>query len=209
MKILLLAAVAAALAVVAVGSATAAKPPKGTTISLSQPITTYGSSVKLSGTLANGQAGQQVTVLAREYGQTTFASLTTVTTTSGGAWTYSASPKIQTQYEATWNGATTKPVEAKVRPLLTLRKVTATGTHGTFTVTATGNRVFDGKFVLVQRLRAGAAAAVNKVVLGSSSSATFTIKIQHGKSQLRAVMPTSQTQPGYVAAQSATLVVQT
>jgi hypothetical protein len=82
-------------------------------------------------------------------------------------------------------------------------EVSLSGNRGTFSVTATANRSFAGKFVLVQRLAASGVVQLKKVVLGSASSATFTIRVQPGNSRLRAVMPTSQTQPGYSAAQSA------
>jgi hypothetical protein len=79
--------------------------------------------------------------------------------------------------------------------------------RGTFSVTATANRSFGGKFVLVERLAASGVVQLKKVVRGSASSATFTIRVQPGNSRLRAVMPTSQTQPGYSAAQSVVLVI--
>jgi hypothetical protein len=208
-KLLILVLAVAAAGVLVAGSATAAKPPKAgsVTISLSQPTVTYGETVTLSGSVGNGQAGEKVTVLAEEFGQTAFASVATVDTTSGGKWTYTATPKIQTAYEAKWTGSLSRTVSAKVRPALMLSKVSLSGARGTFMVKAEASRSFAGKFVLVQRLSSSGARVVKKVVLGGDSAATFTIRVQRGVSRLRAVMPTSQTQPGYVAAQSLVLVV--
>ncbi len=145
--------------------------------------------------------------MGSRYGDATFVSVATLTTTTGGAWAYTASPKIQTAYEGQWTTSTSRAVAVKVHPALTLTKVSLSGNRGTFSVTATANRSFAGKFVLVERLAASGVVQLKKVVLGSASSATFTIRVQPGNSRLRAVMPTSQTQPGYSAARSVVLVI--
>jgi hypothetical protein len=145
--------------------------------------------------------------MGSSYGDATFVSVATLTTTTGGAWAYTASPKIQTAYEAQWTTSTSRAGAVKVHPALTLTKVSLSGNRSPFPVTATANRSFAGKFVLVERLAASGVVQLKKVVLGSASSATFTIRVQPGNSRLRAVMPTSQTQPGYSAAQSVVLVI--
>jgi hypothetical protein len=166
------------------------------------------SKVSFTPQVLRSQAGQKVDVLGRQYGQAAFAPLATVDTATDGAWTYTASPTIQTAYEAKWLTATSRTVAVKVQPQLTLTKVSVSGvSSGTFSVKATANRSFAGKFVLVQRLAASGATQLKKVVLDSGSSATFTIRAQPAHSRLRAVMPTSQTQPGYVATQSAVLTI--
>jgi len=40
------------------------------------------------------------------------------------------------------------------------------------------------------------------VTLDASSSATFSVRLHHGRLRLRAVMPTSQAVPGYIAGMS-------
>lgn len=207
MKRILLLIVAAAT-VLAVGVATAAKPKPAhsVTISLSQPVVTYGGSVTLSGSIGSGQAGQKVDVLGKPYGQATFVTLGSAETATAGAWTYTLGPTIETTYRAKWLTSTSRSTTVKVRPQLTLTKVSLSGDRGTFTVKAAASRSFAGKFVLVQRLVPGATQP-KKVVLGGDSSATFTIRVQSGTSRLRAVMPTSQAHPGYVAGQSAALTI--
>lgn len=206
MKTLLLLITAALL--VAVGTAAGARQAKPqVTIAASPPVVTFGGSVTLSGAVATHAAGQTVDVLAQPSGQASFAALTSVDTTAGGDWTYAAKPTIETSYEARSLAVTSRTVVVKVRPQLALTKVSLSGHKGTFSVKATANRSFAGKFVLVQRLAAAGVIQLKKVVLGNDSSATFTIRVQPGKSRLRAVMPTSQTQPGYVAAQSAVLTI--
>jgi hypothetical protein len=196
-----------ALAVFAVAAAAFAARPAGVTIKVATPTITYGATDVLSGKVSNGQAGEKVIVLAQANGDATFAPVATVDTTMNGAWSYTATPTIQTAYEAQWLTNTSNAVAVKVRPQLTLAKVSLSGGRGTFTVKATASRSFTGKFVLVQRLSASGIVQLKKVVLGSDSSATFTIKVQPGRSRLRAVMPSSQTEPGYVATQSAVLVI--
>lgn len=178
-----------------VAVATAAKP-QPVTISLSKPVVTFGGSATLSGSIGSHQASQKVDVLGKQYAQATFLSVASVDTTSVGNWTYTASPTVQTAYEAKWLTATSRVVTVKVRPQLALTKVNLSGNRGTFSVKATANRSFAGRFVLLQRLTSS-----------GNSSATFTIRVQPGNSRLRAVMPTSQTQPGYVATQSPVLTI--
>ncbi len=205
-RVLAVAATVTCAALVATAPGSAAKP-AGVTIAPSRPAVVYGQAVTLSGTVSSQQAGEKVVVLAQSYGDATFLPVATVDTSSGGSWTYTATPSVQTAYEAQWLTATSRSVAVKVSPQLTLAKVSLGAGRGTFTVSAHADRSFSGKFVLVQRLTRSGPLQVKKVVLGSGSSATFTIRVQRGESRLRAVMPTSQTQPGYVAAQSATLVV--
>lgn len=206
MKTLIPLAAILATAVVVAAPVSAAKP-SGATIVASKPSIVYGQSVTLSGTVGNQQAGEQVIVMAEPYGAASFLPVATVDSSTGGAWSYVASPTVQTAYEAQWLTSTSRAIAVKVSPELTLAKGSVAHGRGTFTVSAKADRSFAGKFVLVQRLTANGPMQLKKVVLGSGSTATFTIRVQRGKSRLRAVMPTSQTQPGYVAARSATLTI--
>src|SRR6266516_3871372 len=158
----------AAVAAVA-GTASAVKAGAPVTISLAKPTVVFGGTDIVSGTVSNKQAGEKVIVLAQAYGETAFLPLATLETTTGGAWTYTASPKIQTSYEAQWMTSTSRSVTVTVRPALTLTKVSLSGNRGTFSVKAVASRSFAGKFVLVQRLAASGVVQLKKVVLGSDS----------------------------------------
>jgi hypothetical protein len=197
--ILLLGAVMTAFALV--GVASAAKPAK-VTISLARPAVVYGGSVKLSGTVSNHESGELTTVLGRLSGATAFSQVGTVTTTAKGAWSYVASPLIETSYRARWDAVTSRIVTVKVRPKITLALESRTATRGTFSVEVEGNRPFTGKRVLVQRLTTSGPTTVKSVKLGSSSSATFTIRLPRHKARVRVVMSTSQAAPGYIAGYS-------
>jgi hypothetical protein len=192
---------AALTAFVLDGIASAAKP-QTVTISLARPAVVYGDSVTLSGTVSNHQAGEAVTVLGREYGTTTFTQVDVATTTTKGAWSYLASPQIQTSYQARWSTATSRTVDVKVRPRIRLSLVSRTASRGTFSVAVSGNRPFTGKRVLIERLTASGPAIVKSVKLDAASSATFTIRLPRHRARVRVVMSTSQAAPGYIAGYS-------
>ena len=183
---------------VLVGIAAAAKPAT-VTISVKKPIVVYGSSVKLYGKVSSHQAGELVSVLGREYGTTAFTSVDTATSIASGAWSYMASPQIQTSYQARWGTATSGIVTVKVRPRIALSLVSRTANRGTFSVVVDGNRAFTGKRVLVERLTTSGATAVKSVKLDSTSTATFTIRLPKHKARVRVVMSSSQAAPGYIA----------
>lgn len=195
-RILLLAAALTAFTVV--GLAAAGKP-ASVSISAARPAVVYGSSVKLSGTISSQQAGEHVLVLGRPYGLTTFTQVGTTDTTAKGAWSLMVSPQIQTSYEASWNATFSRPITIKVRPRIRLAISSRTATRGTFTVEVSGSRSFSGKYVLVQRLTPTGAVTVKHVVLGASSSATFTLRLPRHRARVRVVMPSSQAAPGYIA----------
>jgi hypothetical protein len=199
-----------ALIFVLLGTATAtavssAAPPNTVTIALSRPAVVYGSSVTLSGTVSNHKAGEHVTLMAEASGASSFSALTTVDTGNSGKWSFATKPTIETSYQAKWKGATSQVVTEKVRPLITL-KLESLATR-TFSTTVTAARPFTGKFVLVQRLTVSGPRTLKKLVLNASSSATFHVRLHHGRNRLRIVMPTSQTAPGYISGKSKVLSV--
>lgn len=198
-KMLLLAAACSTLALV--GTAGATKP-AAVTISLSRSTVVYGGTVKLSGAVSNHKSGETVNVLGRAYGVPAFSALDSVTTVSGGAWTYTASPTIRTRYEAKWGNALSRVVVVRVRPKIELSLDSRTARRGTFTVDVNGQRSFQGKWVLVQRLTANGPTPIKHVKLGAGSDATFTIRLPQRRSRVRVVMPASQAAPGYLAGYS-------
>jgi hypothetical protein len=192
---------AALTSFVLVGIASAAKPVT-VTISAAKPAVVYGGTVKLSGTVSNHQAGEMVTVLGREYGTTSFTEVDVATTTTKGAWSYMASPQIQTSYQARVDASTSRTVTVKVRPRIRLSLESRTATRGTFSVVVDGNRAFVGKRVLVERLTTSGPTAVKSVKLDATSSATFTIRLPKHHARVRVLMSSSQAAPGYIAGYS-------
>ena len=118
----------------------------GVTIAASPRIVTYLGATTLSGAVSTAQPNERVSVRAQPCGTTSFASLATVTTTTGGAWTLSARPQKTTVYEAQWRGATARAT-VTVRPRVTLRKLT----RGRFAVRVSAAQAFGGKVAVLQR----------------------------------------------------------
>jgi hypothetical protein len=198
-KILLLAVACSTLAVV--GTAAAVKP-TAVTISLSKSTVVFGGTVKLSGVVNSHQAGTKVRVMARAYGASSFSEIASVDTTTGGAWSYTASPVILTRYQAQVASVMSRIVTVKVRPKIVLELQSRTARRGTFIVTVNGARSFAGKYVLVQRLTASGPTTVKHVRLGAGSAATFSIRLPQRRARVRVVMSSSQAAPGYIAGYS-------
>ena len=180
-------------------------PPPAVTIGVSLPIIVYGQQVTLSGTVSSGNANEKVTIYQQPYPQTSFAELTTVLTTTGGAWNLvlTPSPKILTQYQAKWNGRTSVNVGAQVRPRIRLSQ-----RNGKFTTIVQSAVSHARHSVLAQRLsRFGQWVTLKKVRLGGQSSAVFRLTLPTGKSQIRVAMSINQAGAGYLAGYSPTITV--
>jgi len=180
-------------------------PPPAVTIGVSLPIIVYGQQVTLSGTVSSGNANENVTVYQQPYPQTSFAQLTTVLTTTNGAWNLvlTPSPKILTQFQAKWNGRTSVTVGVQVRPRIRL------GYHnGKFTTIVQSAVSHAGRSVLAQRLsRFGQWVTLKRVRLGGKSSAVFRLRLPKGKSRIRVAMSINQAGAGYLDGYSPTITV--
>lgn len=172
---------------------------------------TYGGSVTLAGMLASGQSGQKVDVLAQECGQSAFKSVTSVTTTSGGAYTTTTRPVRNTTYETRVKNQTSTQVLVKVRPRVTLRKVATRR----FAVKVLAADSFAGKYVVFQRYSASLRrwVAVKRVVLKvgatvalpinptTTSTATFRARVK-SRLRVRALLTAAQAGGCYAASAS-------
>lgn len=180
-------------------------PPPAVTIGASLPIVVYGQQVTLAGAVSNGNANEQVTIFQQPYPQASFAQLTTVLTTTNGAWNLvlSPSPKILTQYQAKWNGRTSVTVGVQVRPRIRLSH-----RNGKFLTIVQSATSHSGRSVLAQRLsRFGQWVTLKKVRLGGKSSAVFRLRLPQGKSAIRVAMSVNQAGAGYLAGFSPTITV--
>ena len=180
-------------------------PAPAVTVGVSLPIIVYGQQVSLSGTVSSGNANEKVTIYQQPYPQTSFAELTTVLTTTSGAWNLvlTPSPKILTQYEATWNGRTSVTVGVQVRPRIRLSQ-----RNDKFTTIVQSGVSHAGRSVLAQRLsRFGQWVTLKKVRLGGKSSAVFRLTLPKGKSRIRIAMSINQAGAGYLDGYSPTITV--
>jgi hypothetical protein len=173
------------------------------TVAASSQTVTYGGSLLLRGTLANGAAGATVTVVGNPQAGRTTRAVLTVPTAADGTFSVRVRPLVQTAYVATTTSTTSRPLAVSVRPRL--RLTLAGRTRGILRVTAA--RGFVRRYCLLQVWRPGGHvwASVKQVRLTSSfaassstvvTTASFRVHMRHGL-RLRVLMPRAQTAPGY------------
>ncbi len=153
---------------VTVGSAP--NPPAADTLTLAgkPQLVIYGGTVTLSGTLSNQKVGENVDVLAKPCGQTAQAKVTTVQTTTGGAFAAVVRPLKNTLYTAKVKNTTSNAVSEKVRPKLRLRKL-ATRRYSLRVFAA---QSFAGKYGTFQRFNGtlGRWVKVKRVLLRANNT---------------------------------------
>ena len=194
-----------------------AQAPATLTASPSPRVLTYGAATTISGTLSTGQ-NQKVEILAKACDATAMKTIATVTTGAGGVFTYQTQPTINTSYQARVGSGGTALTSAlspvSSRPLVTLRRNAA---HR-FTAQLTAGQSFVGKAVLFQRWiqRKHHWQTVKTVFFGSRhaastplssstvSAVTFGARLRSGL-KVRAVLPSGQAGPCYIAASSAAI----
>ena len=98
-------------------------PAETLTLSAKPRSIVYGGKVTLTGTLSNQKVGEKVDVLATPCGQTAATKVTTVQTTTGGAYTAVVQPLKNTVYTVKVKNTSSQAVTVKVRPRLRLGKV--------------------------------------------------------------------------------------
>jgi plastocyanin len=201
------------------GTVTVTAAPAGVSLAAAPRALTYGHTTAVSGTVSTGQANQKVDILAQPCGENAAKVVATATTTTGGAYTYSTQPTLQTAYQARYKPATgptvtTSPVSVQVRPTVTLTRLA----RNKFSAQVGAVQSFVGKAVAFQRYVSakrrwttvktvflGARAAAATPLAGTTvSSVTFRAKLRSGL-RVRAVLPPGQTAPCYAAAKSATI----
>jgi plastocyanin len=187
-----------------VATKTAPPPAAGSlTLSASRLQLVYGTTVTLSGTVSNKQAGEKVSLLAQAYGRSSFASLADVTTGSGGSWSYTAKPTIRTAYQAKWKNATSSTATVGVRPLVSFHVLTG----GRFSTKVVAGRSFAGRYVQFQRRSSfGQWVTIKRVRLNTSSAAVFRATPPRSTSSLRIAFSVNQAGAGYLAGISRTIV---
>ena len=182
---------------------------EGVTIQAAQQVVDFRRSTTIAGVVSNGKAGEAVLVQGQECGKPVPSGLATATSTSGGAWSYTARPTINTSYQVRWRTFTSPQLTVRVRPKVALRKQRA----GRFTATVIAAQSFVGRNVVLQR-RSSAFRwkTVRRVVLRTqtvgigetTSAATFRSRLRRG-TRLRAVLPQAQAGTCYAAARSSTV----
>jgi len=193
------------------GTVTVAQGPLAVTLAAAPTVVTYGGRSTLSGSISTGAGGEKVDVLDQPCGESALARLSTVTTTTGGGYSYAAQPTRNTTYQARYKSAQSGTVAVKVRPAIRLSRLAARR----YSVRVTAAVSFRGRLVAFQRYSASAArwVTVKRVTLTRTtagisptqvSSATFRATVK-GRPKVRAVLPPSQAGACYLAGVSNTI----
>ena len=183
----------------------------GVSLTATPPAIKYGAATTLSGAVSTGALGESVAVNAQECGKTAFTKLATVTSTTGGAWTFIAKPTINTIYEASWKATKSAQLTEKVAPAVILKRVRS----GRFSTTVTAGQSFVGKYVVLQRFVRTRRAwkTVKRVTLrtvkpGTAptmiSSAGFRVRVAR-RTQLRLLLTQAQAGTCYAPGRSSTI----
>ena len=180
--------------------------PPQVTLAASAPVVKFGGSVTLTGTVSNKRAGQTVTLVQLPYGQTTKQVVATLQTTTNGAFTFTVTPQVYTQYQAQWSTSESS-VFVQVQPMIKLPFVSKSG-YFHFYVTAASS--FAGKTVFLQRFTlAHQWVNIRALQLGSKSGRLISVRfvrsiVPRGRWSIRVFMPASEMGGGYLDSWSGT-----
>ena len=171
----------------------------------------YGRKTTLAGVLASQQAGQSIQVLGQACGASAPAPLATITSTTGGAFSYAAQPTNQTAYTVKEKNLTSSVATVKVQPRLRVRKVAG---HR-FSLRIFAAQSFAGKYASFQRYRPALKhwRAVKRMLLRANTSGTAPTVITTAKfrsaitarQRVRVVIGQKQVGACYVAGRSNTI----
>jgi plastocyanin len=190
------------------GTVNVAQAPPRVTLGPSKRVVTYGGKTTLSGSVSTGQSNQKVTVSAEPCGQSTFTALATLTTATGGAYSYVAQPTVITTYLVRWKSAASPTLTVKVRPRVRLRKVAPRK----FRVAVSAAQSFAGRtaafqrysrlrqrWVVVRRFTLRAAGATTLPINPTTvSRRTFRARVKSGL-RVRVLLPKAQVGACYAA----------
>ena len=186
----------------------AAKAPKSLALDTSQSVVAYGGSVTLTGSLANGQAGESVTITEHRVPSIDglqAQAVMTVQTAADGSFNVDVRPLIHTIYKASTGQTGSNAVSVQVRPRLSLARM---GVHR-FVARVVAARSFVGRYGMLQRWSARTQhwTSVRRVFFTRAfttvsptvvSRAAFRVRL--GGARIRVLIPRSQTAPGYLMA---------
>jgi plastocyanin len=180
--------------------------PDQVSLSASLPVVKFGAVVNLTGTVSSKKAGETVTIVQLPFGQTTKQVVATLQTTTGGAFTFTVTPQVNTTYQAQWKSLESS-VTVQVQPAIKLPFVSRTG-YFHFYVTA--GTSFAGKTVFLQRFTlARQWVNIRALTLGSKSGRLISVKfvrslVPRGRWSIRVFMPATEMGGGYLDTWSGT-----
>jgi plastocyanin len=172
------------------------------TIGVTRLWVVYGNAVRVAGSVANGQAGESVSVTITRYGGQQQTRV--LTTDADGTWQFEDRPRIRTEYKATWrNGNSNQAPFVSVRPLVSFRVLSARANR--FYVRVRAQRSYAGRTVLIQRRNTSRDWVTKKRVrLNRRGEAFFRGSFVRGRTHARAFV---RSAPGYLAGFSTTRTI--
>jgi plastocyanin len=180
--------------------------PDQVSLAASVPVVKFGGTVTLSGTVSNKKVGETVTIVQLPFGQTTKQVVATLQTTTGGAFTFTVTPQVNTTYQAQWKSLESSVI-IQVQPVIKLPFVSKTGFFH-FYVTAASS--FAGKTVFLQRYTlARTWVNIRTLTLGQKSGRLISVRfvrslIPRGRWSIRVFMPATEMGGGYLDSWSGT-----
>ncbi|HKC22682.1 MAG TPA: cupredoxin domain-containing protein [Gaiellaceae bacterium] len=173
----------------------------------SAPVVKYGGTVTLSGAVSNKKAGVTVTLVQLPFGQTTKQVVATLQTTTGGAFSYTVTPQVNTTYQAQWPGKSESSVTVQVQPMI---KLPFASKSGYFHFYVTAGTSFAGKTAYLQRYTlAKTWVNIRALTLGPKSGRVISVKavkriVPRGRWSIRVFMPATEMGGGYLDSWSGT-----
>jgi hypothetical protein len=166
-------------------------------VSLAVPATKvlYGKSIRLTGQVSSLKSGEKITILAWKYGQSSPARVGTISTVTGGHWSFPVKPRIQTSYSARWVSSNSVKTLVGVEPLATLNSLA----NGRIATHIASGRSFAGRKVQLQELKLGIGwRTIEQLPLNRDSSAVFPALSVTGDTALRIAFSVNQAGAGYL-----------
>ena len=166
-----------------------------TTFNASMSSTICCQTVHLSGTTTPAEAGEQVTIIAHQFGALASSAVATASTDASGNWTAKVTPMIATSYTAQTTTSTSSQLTIGVHPRVGF------GINGNnFSAKITGQDSFAGKVALFQTLNlSGRWHTLALVVINPASVAHFHVALRRGRTYIvRIYLPKAQSGRGYL-----------
>ena len=171
------------------------------TLQSSASTVVYGGGTTLSGKVSAPLGNEAVSLTAQALGKST-QSIDQTTTSSSGDYQFNVTPTIGTSYQSHWKTADSRTLRVDVAP-----RVGFSRSGRLYIAKVTSDLSYSGHFVWVQRHFGFGWKSIKRVFLGSNSRAVFRMKVRHGNTMLRLVLPAGQAGAGYVAGLSRTVIV--
>lgn len=150
------------------GTVTVAAAPASLSLTAKPVLVIYGSPDLLAGKLSTQQTGENVDVLAQQCGAPSATKTATVQTTTGGVYSATVKPLMNTAYTTKFKAVASSVVTVRVRPRLRLARVAP---HR-YTLRVFGATSFAGKYASFQRYNSTLRrwVAVRTVLLKANST---------------------------------------